>query len=81
MLGRDVQRLGHAFADGDAGHDDDELAPAVQLVQLEGGLDVAVGLAGARFHLDVEVQRRHLGLHKAIRDGQVLVSQIGRAHV
>ena len=51
------KRLLHALADGDARHDDDELAPAVALVQLEDRLDVAVGLAGAGLHLDVEIDR------------------------
>jgi len=73
VLGRDRQRLGHPFADGDARHDDDELAPAMPLVQLENRLDVAVGLAGARLHFDVQVHRGDLGLHQPIRDGQVLV--------
>ena len=42
------------FPDGDAGDDYDELAPAVPLVQLEHGLDVDIGLAGAGFHLNVQ---------------------------
>ena len=45
MLGRDLERFVHAFTDGDAGDHDDELGPAVALVQLEHRLDVAVGLA------------------------------------
>ena len=77
VLGGDVQRLGHALADGNAGHDDDELAPAVQLVQFEDGLDVAVGLARAGFHLDVEVDRGHLGLDQGIREWQILPSLHG----
>ena len=73
VLGRDLQGFGHPFADGDAGHHDDELAPAVLPVQLEHGLDVAIGLAGAGFHLDIQMQGResrlqllHLGLQRCL---------------
>ena len=52
-----LEGLGHALPDSDAGDHHDELAPAVALVQLEHRLDVTVGLAGARLHLDVEVHR------------------------
>ena len=41
------QQLGHTLTDGDAGHHDNELAPAIQLVQLENDLDVVVGFARA----------------------------------
>src|SRR3546814_16076229 len=34
VLCRDRQRFGDAFADGDAGHNDDELRPAIAAVQL-----------------------------------------------
>ena len=57
VLGSDLQRLVDPLADGNARHHDDELAPAVALVQLEHAADVAVGLASAGFHLDVEVDR------------------------
>ena len=55
VVGRDLKRLVDAFANGDRRHHDDELRPAVPLVHLEEGLDVAVGLASAGLHLDVEV--------------------------
>ena len=55
MLGRHLDRLGNAFADGDAGHHDDELRPAIPLVQLEHGTQVDIGLARAGLHLDVQV--------------------------
>ena len=55
MLSGDFQGLVYAFSDGDAGHHDDELGPAIALIQLENGLDVAVGLARAGFHLHIEV--------------------------
>jgi hypothetical protein len=70
VLGGDLQRLVHALADGDAGHHDDELAPAMALVQLEHALDVAVGLAGAGFHLYVEVERAAGLLVADKRNGQ-----------
>ena len=41
--------------DGHTGDNDDKLAPAVVLVQLEHGLDVNVGLAHAGLHLKGEV--------------------------
>ena len=55
VSGRDVQRLEHSLANGDAGRHNDELRPAVPLVHLEDGLDVAVRLPRAGFHLHVEV--------------------------
>ena len=60
MLRRDLERFMNALANRDARHDDDELAPPKSLVQLEHRLDVAVGLASARFHFDVEIDRAHL---------------------
>ncbi len=55
VLGRDFQRLGYALADGNARHHYDELAPAVLFVQFEDCLDVAIGLASTRFHLDIKI--------------------------
>ena len=55
VLRCDRNRLGDTLADGDARDDDDELRPAIAPVQLEHRLDVAVGLAGPRFHLDIEM--------------------------
>ncbi len=40
MLGRVGNRLGHAFPDCNRGNDNNELASAVTLTQLEDGLDV-----------------------------------------
>ena len=54
-----LQALGHALADGDRWHHHDELAPAVQAVELEHRLGVDVGLAGARLHLDVQLTGSH----------------------
>ena len=62
VLRHDLEGFQHPFADGDARHHDDELAPAVALVQLEHRLDVAVGLARAGLHLDVEIDVAHRGL-------------------
>ena len=47
--------LSTPFADGHAGHDDDELLEAVALGQLEDGAQVDVGLARAGLHLHGEV--------------------------
>ena len=55
VLGRDFQRLGDTLADGNARHHYDELAPAELFVQLENRLNVAIGLASTRFHLDIKV--------------------------
>src|SRR5699024_9335855 len=44
-----------ALADGDAGHHDDKLAPAVALVQLVHRFDVGIGFADAGLHLNGEV--------------------------
>ena len=74
VLGGDLERLGDALTDGDAGHDDDELAPAIAAVQLEDRLDVAVGLARARFHLHIEVDAGDLVLHQRVGQRQVLAA-------
>ena len=55
VLRHDLEGLQHAFADGNARHHHDELAPPVVPVQFEHRLDVAVCLACARLHLDIEV--------------------------
>ena len=53
--------LGHlegfinAFANGNAGHHNDELRPAVLLVELIHGFDVGIGFAYAGFHFDGQV--------------------------
>ena len=54
LVRRDLEGLLHALADGDAGHDDDELAPSVAPVQLEDRLCVDERLARPRLHLDLE---------------------------
>ena len=54
MLHRVLEGAFDAFADGDARHDDDIFRPAKPFVQFEDGLDIDVGLAGPRLHLDVQ---------------------------
>ena len=68
-----LERLLHALANGDGGHDHNELAPTVAPVELQHRLGVDVGLAGARLHLHVQVagDSRHvaaggLGLVKLV---------------
>ena len=56
VLGGDLDVLEHAFADRDAGHDDDELLEAVAPRQLEDRAQVDVGLARAGLHLHREVR-------------------------
>ena len=56
MLGRDLDVLQHALADGHARHDDDEFLKAVAAGQLENRPQVDVGLAGAGLHLDREMR-------------------------
>src|ERR1039457_987608 len=72
MVGSIAKSLVDAFTDGDAGHDDDELAPAVALVELEHGLDVAVCFASAGFHLDIEVDGGYGGALESRGDWEVL---------
>ena len=55
MLLRHLKGLINAFADGNARHDHNELAPTVVLVQLIHGLDVGIGLADTGFHLNRQV--------------------------
>ena len=54
MLLHGEKTLIYALSDGDAGHYDDKLGPAILLVQLKHGLDVGIGLARTRLHLDGE---------------------------
>src|SRR3546814_15624525 len=51
VLCRDRQRFGDAFADGDAGHNDDELRPAIAAVQPEPRLSISIGFASSVLHL------------------------------
>ena len=62
MLGGDLDVLQHAFADGNARHNDDELLEAVAPRQLEDRSQINVGLACAGLHLDREV-RAHAREH------------------
>lgn len=55
MLLCGLERFIDAFADSDGRHDDDELAPAVTLVQLIHRFDVGIGFARAGFHLDGKI--------------------------
>ncbi len=55
MVLRNLKGLVHALANGDGRHDNDELRPAVVLVQFIHRLDVGVGLADTRFHLNRQI--------------------------
>ena len=66
MVRHGVKALAHTLADSDGRHHDDELAPAVALVQLEHRLDVDVGLARARLHLHVKRARAKIGLCQSV---------------
>ena len=52
ILAHAVEAAEHALTDGDARHYDDELRPAIELVQLEHRLDIGERLARSRLHLD-----------------------------
>ena len=54
MLLKHPETLGHTLSDGDARHHDNELAPAVTLVQLEHRLDIDISLASPGLHLNVK---------------------------
>ena len=56
VLLRLLESLHHACADGDGVDQDDELAQAIGLGELQRGGDVDVCLAGAGLHLDREVR-------------------------
>ena len=73
MLCGNFQRLGHTFTNGNARHHNDKLAPAILLVQLEDGFDIAISLAGAGFHLDIEIDPADLGFDQFSRLRQVLL--------
>ena len=64
-----LQGLGHAFFDGNAGHHDDELLEAVRFVQLKDGTQVDISLAGAGLHLNIKIVNvlfQRLGLRQAV---------------
>ena len=56
-----TERLSHALADGDARHNDDELAPAILFVEFKHRFDIDVGLACAGLHFDVEIHHTVAG--------------------
>ena len=55
MILRHLERLVHALADSDARYDNDELCPAIRLVELVHSLDVGIGFSDAGLHLDGQV--------------------------
>ena len=61
VIGCDLEGLSDTFTNGYAGNDDDELIPAIALIQFEHRFDVAVGLSCACLHLDIQVDRADLG--------------------
>ena len=70
VLAHNLERTAHTLTDGDAGHDDDELAPAVQAVQLVHRLDIGVGLACSRLHLYGQAQ---VAQHHGVRGFQLCI--------
>ena len=70
MILQHGEALGHTLPDGDAGHHDDELPPAILLIQLKHRLDIDIGLSRSGLHLDVEVQCAY-SFHQALRRGDV----------
>src|ERR1051325_10467429 len=76
MLSRDSKRLVNAFADRNAGDDDDEFAPPILPVQLEHSLDVTVGLASTGLHLDGQINRASgfVIAYYSLRDREILSS-------
>ena len=72
VLRGDVERLEHTLANRDARHHHDEFAPAKTQVHLEHGLDVAIGLAGTGFHLDIEIDGTYFVARQRFGQGQVL---------
>ncbi|UMM64709.1 hypothetical protein DM15PD_17280 [Aristophania vespae] len=72
MVGGDLERFVDTLADSDTGHHDDELRPAVTLVHLEHSLDVAIGLARAGLHLDIEIELAAGAGGQLVGDRQIL---------
>jgi len=56
MLLRQLDGVQYTLANRHAGHDDDELLPAIAGVEFKQGPQIDVGLARARLHLHGEVQ-------------------------
>ncbi len=52
---RHLERLIHAFTDGDAGDYNDKLAPAICPVQFIHGFDISIGFTHAGLHLNRQV--------------------------
>ncbi len=56
MVTSHLERLVHPFADSDARHHDDELPPAIVLIQLIHSLDIGVRLPHTGLHLDGQIE-------------------------
>ena len=58
MLTCDLQRLVNTFTNGDARHNDNKFAPAIALIHLKDGFDVAICLTSTGFHFNIEINLR-----------------------
>jgi len=56
VLCGNLQRFVDTFTNGNAGHHNNELAPAILTVQLKNGSNITVRLTRACLHLDVQVE-------------------------
>ena len=71
----------HTFLDGHARHNNDELGKAIRLIEFQQRAQINVGLAGAGFHLNIEIQlviRQRAGLGQAMPQlhGTNIIQQI-----
>ena len=57
MLFQHIETLCHTLTNGYTWNNDNELAPAVLLVQLEHGLDIDVCLTRSGFHFYIKIYR------------------------
>ena len=80
MIGGNLESLMNAFTNGDGGHDDNELRPAILRVESEHALYVAISLAGTGLHFHVEVDLAGLRRDEMRGAGQVL-AVLHRLHV
>ena len=72
VFGGNLEGFIDSFANRNRRHHDDKLGPAIAAVQLEHGLDVAIGFTGAGFHFDIEINRTDLGADQCCRSMEIL---------
>ena len=80
VVGHRLQALDDPLTDRHTGYHDDELRPAVVLVELVHRLDIGIGLTCTRLHLDAQRQRA-MGIAKHTLDRLEILTHLDRADI